>query len=77
MICKLHDISTGPGAGTDHQRCDLVLCCSIGPPAGVKLGERVTFEGIVGGSAATPNQLNKQGKKALDFILTGGDFLVR
>ena len=35
------------------------------------------FEGIAEGTAATPNQLNKQGKNALEFILTGGEWLVR
>lgn len=50
---------------------------AVGPPAGAKLGERIVFEGIAEGTAATPNQLNKQGKNALEFILTGGDWLVR
>lgn len=52
-------------------------CWPTGPPAGAKLGERIGFDGIAEGTAATPNQLNKQGKKALEFILTGGDLLVR
>jgi hypothetical protein len=46
------------------------------PPEGSVLGERVTFEGVGQGTAATPNQLNKQGKKALEAILNGGDLAV-
>lgn len=46
------------------------------PPAGAVLGERVSFEGLPQGTAATPNQLNKQGKKALEAILTGGELVV-
>ena len=49
-----------------------------GPPADAPLGERISFEGIEQGTAATPNQLNKsQGKKALEGILTSGDLAVR
>ena len=45
-----------------------------GPPADAPLGERVTFEGVDQGTAATGNQLNKSGgKKALEAILTCGD----
>eukprot|EP01046_Picozoa_sp_COSAG06_P023592 COSAG06_NODE_1882_length_8147_cov_4.295601_2_plen_89_part_00 len=45
------------------------------PPAGVPVGERVTFgEGPLKGDPATPNQLNKgAGKKAVEFIIAGTD----
>ena len=48
----------------------------VGPPAGAQIGERINIDGIPEGTAATPNQLNKQGKKSLEFVLTGGELLV-
>jgi tRNA-binding EMAP/Myf-like protein len=44
-----------------------------GPPADAPVGERISFEGIEDGTPATGNQLNKQGKKALEAILSSGD----
>ena len=58
---------------SDQSRADCALG-RAGPPEGAKVGERVSFEGIAEGTAATPNQLNKgQGKKALENILTCGE----
>jgi aminoacyl tRNA synthase complex-interacting multifunctional protein 1 len=44
------------------------------PPAAAPPGERVRFEGLSDGTAASPRQLSrKAGKRALEAILTGGD----
>eukprot|EP01052_Picozoa_sp_SAG31_P041564 SAG31_NODE_6336_length_2059_cov_2.956122_1_plen_513_part_10 len=45
------------------------------PPEGAPVGERVAFDDMEQGTAATPNQLNKgQGKKALEAMLSSGGF---
>ena len=45
------------------------------PPADTPVGERVSFDDMEQGTAATPNQLNKgAGKKALEALLAPGGF---
>ena len=46
---------------------------SVGGLPRVESTSAVEFEGIEPGTAATGNQLNKQGKAALEAILTSGD----
>ena len=84
LCCVVSNLKSRKIAGVDSN--GMVMAAMSGdkstvellrPPPGSKVGERVTFEGIPEGTAATGNQLNKQGKKALEFILQGGDLAVR
>ena len=81
LVCVVTNLKSRKMQGQDSNGMVLAAMSKDGtkvellrPPAGAVVGERVSFEGVAQGTAATPNQLNKQGKKALEAILTGGDF---